>query len=50
MCYYTQLVFVRPGREEAFHEFENHVLRYVFPHFPQTSSPIINIGRYIVKY
>ena len=26
MRYYTQLVFVRPGREEAFHEFEDHVL------------------------
>jgi len=26
MRYYTQLVFVRPGKEEAFHEFEDHVL------------------------
>ena len=26
MRYYTQLVFVRPGREEDFHEFEDHVL------------------------
>ena len=26
MRYYTQLVFVRPGWEDAFHEFEDHVL------------------------
>jgi hypothetical protein len=27
MRYYTQLVFVRPGREEAFQEFEDHTHR-----------------------
>ena len=26
MRYYTQLVFLRPGKEAAFHEFEDHVL------------------------
>ena len=26
MRYYTQLVFVKPGQEERFHEFEDHVL------------------------
>jgi hypothetical protein len=26
MIYYTQLIFVRPGKEDVFHRFEDHVL------------------------
>ncbi len=26
MLYYTQLIYIKPGREETFHRFEDHVL------------------------
>jgi hypothetical protein len=32
MIYYTQLIFIKPGREQEFHAFEEKVLPLLKPH------------------